>query len=179
VLLGLLGSDVMNQSQSCGMVAAPLKGTVDAYPDAFTCPLSIPAWGNTQTAVQQFERGSMVWVKDPIGLYGDRIIAIFYDNKRNTLVWQQFSDTWKEGDAVSGGEQAPQGLYEPIRGFGKVWREHQAIRNTLGWAVAQEQGDTGTLQYFTNGSALLHRNGADRVFLFYNDGRVDDIARIK
>jgi hypothetical protein len=179
ILLGLLGSDLIDQSQTCGAVAALLKGTVNAYADVFTCPLSIPAWVNMQAAVQQFERGSMVWVEDSTGLYGNRIIVTFFDNKRNTLVWQQFQDTWQEGDPVSGGEQAPQGLYEPIRGFGKVWREYPQIRNTLGWATAPEQADTATLQYFADGSALLHRNGTDRVFLLYNDRRADDIARIK
>jgi hypothetical protein len=34
----------------------------------------------------------------------------------------------------------PPGLYQPIRGFGKLWRTHPEVRDRLGWATAPEQG---------------------------------------
>lgn len=34
----------------------------------------------------------------------------------------------------------PAGLYQPIRGFGKLWRTNPHVRDGLGWAIAPEQG---------------------------------------
>jgi len=31
------------------------------------------------------------------------------------------------------------GLFQPVRGFGKVWREDADLRARLGWATAPEQ----------------------------------------
>ena len=41
--------------------------------------------------------------------------------------------------------QPPKGLVEPVRGFGKVWREGTGarVRERLGWATATEKGATG------------------------------------
>ena len=41
----------------------------------------------------------------------------------------------------------PEGRYQPIRGFGKVWRENPQVREQLGWAIAPEQGFEGALQH--------------------------------
>ena len=34
----------------------------------------------------------------------------------------------------------PAGLLQPIRGFGKIWRETSGVRDKLGWATVPEQG---------------------------------------
>jgi hypothetical protein len=120
----------------------------------------------------------MIWVKGLTNGPPDRIYVTFFDNARNALVWQVFVDTWREGDQVSSGAKPPAGLYEPIRGFGKLWRENPQVHNTLGWATAPEQGDTGVEQLFVNGGSMIYRATADRVYIFYNNGRADDIARI-
>ena len=31
----------------------------------------------------------------------------------------------------------PEGYYEPVRGFGKVWREERGVREHLGWATGK------------------------------------------
>ena len=54
----------------------------------------------------------------------------------------------------SGGQTPPPGLVEPIRGFGKVWRNDPALASRLGWALAGEQGVTLTLQSFERGVAV-------------------------
>jgi hypothetical protein len=85
---------------------------------------------------------------------------------------------WYEGEPASGGETPPPGLYEPIRGFGKLWHSDPHIRNTLGWGAAPESPDQGIVQTFNSDALMLYRSGADRVFILYPDGRADDIARI-
>lgn len=117
----------------------------------------------------------MVWVK---GGYRQPslIYVLFYDNQRGSLVWQSYVDTFVDGQPERGGETPPAGLYEPIRGFGKVWREHPEVRNTLGWAVAPEAADQGTVQDFQGGKRMLYRSTQGRVFVLYPDGHAEDVA---
>jgi hypothetical protein len=177
VLLGLLGRDIYERG-GCYEAVWPLPATATAYRSVLGCPTwSFPYEPEGVRAVQPFERGSMVWIK---GGYRqpDIIYVIFFDQGRGSLVWERFTDTWREGDPVSGGKQAPPGLYEPIRGFGKVWRENQRVSNTLGWATAPESVDNGVVQRFVSDALMLYRSTTDRVFIIYPDGRADDIARI-
>lgn len=104
--------------------------------------------GNVQlvAAIQNFERGSMIYVS---GAPGD-IYVLFSDGR-----YRKFSDTWVENvDPSSGGEIPPTGLTEPIRGFGKVWRINLDVRNGIGWATTGEDGATATLLYFERGRAI-------------------------
>ncbi len=55
--------------------------------------------------------------------------------------WRRFEDTWTEEQPESDpGIVPPDGRYQPIRGFGKVWREHPDVREKLGWALGVELG---------------------------------------
>jgi len=40
----------------------------------------------------------------------------------------------------------PVGLYQPVRGFGLVWREEPGVRDRLGWAVDREVGYPTAIQ---------------------------------
>jgi hypothetical protein len=40
----------------------------------------------------------------------------------------------------------PPGRYQPMRGFGKLWRGNTSVRERIGWATAPEQGFEGTWQ---------------------------------
>jgi hypothetical protein len=97
-------------------------------------------------AVQTFERGTMVYVgTSPAAIY------VLY----NTGSFVRYPDTFVDGvDPVSGGETPPAGLFEPIRGFGKVWRSDTAVRNGLGWATQPESGTTATLLLFQTGQMI-------------------------
>jgi hypothetical protein len=187
VLLGLLGNDIHSLDPALGLcadVVGPLRKTAQAYQASFSCAEPLPQI-NVPIAVEQFERGIMVWVSMiPTFSRGDysgpTIYVIYFDNQRNSLVWEAYSDTWKEGVPVPS-ETPPAGLFSPIRGFGQLWYSNPHVRNTLGWAAAPEQADTGIMQSFApgNGRWLLHRASSDRVYLIYADSRVDDIARIR
>jgi hypothetical protein len=176
VLLGLLGK-ALKDPWACQAPIADLRKTAEAYADTFSCAAPFPQVA-VNIATQPFERGQMVWIAGRNGAPGT-IVVVYYDNARNSLVWQMYGDTWSEGQPVSGGETPPTGLFEPVRGFGKVWRENQGLRNTLGWAAAPEIGDVGHNQYFMGGAWMIYRSAQDRVFLLRPDGRADDIARIK
>jgi hypothetical protein len=67
-----------------------------------------------------------------------------------------FPDTWTEGQPVGGGPGPQPGLYQPQRGFGKVWTSYEQVRGCLGYATTPaETALPVTVQYFTGGALLL------------------------
>jgi len=111
----------------------------------------------TWMAFEPFENGFMVWRED------NRMIYVLY----NDGTWQSFPDTWQEGEPEKAGYTPPPGLYEPIRGFGKVWREQLGGPNAaIGWATAPEQGDNRAVQDFRNGVML---DAADWRWVLFQD----------
>jgi hypothetical protein len=171
VLLGLLGRNLA--ADGCAVIETPLRATAAAFPDVLSCPAPYPLV-NVPIATEPFERGSMLWVYSPVSGHG--WIRVFVsDQTHNALTWELYEDTWREGEPVSGGMTAPAGLYEPIRGFGKLWRTNAHVRDTLGWATATEQGDQGTEQYFRGGAWAIFRAGSNRAFVLFPDYRVFDV----
>jgi hypothetical protein len=95
----------------------------------------------TKMAVQRFEHGLMIWTE-----WEDRIRVFFDDSTAVSLrSWAMYDNAWFEGMPESDPSIVPPpGLYQPVRGFGQLWREgsHRAtpIRELLGWAVEPEFG---------------------------------------
>ena len=100
----------------------------------------------TWSAVERFERGWMYWRQD-----ADRIYVMSSSRK-----WQGFADIWNEGEPVDGGLTPPPGLLEPVRGFGKIWREKLGGPGAaIGWAVEEERGADRQIQDFQRGVILI------------------------
>lgn len=126
----------------------PVGGFATAYTsDSLTAQLLGCPTGNppitfqVNGAYQAFERGIMIWLEGA----PNRIYALYDDGS-----YQQFADTFDEAvDPETGGETPPQGLSEPRRGFGKVWRNQSNVKSKLGWAVTTEIADFSTIQEFT------------------------------
>ncbi|PJF41809.1 MAG: hypothetical protein CUN55_11355 [Phototrophicales bacterium] len=127
--------------------------------------LSCPIGGavSVSSAYQTFERGIMIWVSQA-GTTGQSAIYVLYSN--NT--YQRFSDTWREGvDPSSTGLVPPSSnLQEPVRGFGKVWREAGGVRDNLGWATGTEQGGSGATQVFERGEMVYISQTGQTYILF-------------
>ncbi len=118
------------------------------------------------SAVQPLERGLLVWLDQ---LYEDQVYVLTYGQDEQHGDWQQYADTWREGDLESAGLTPPEGLLEPIRGFGRVWREELGGPGAaVGWALAAEQGYVGAVQPFEHGLMLWNPlNGT--VYLLWDD----------
>ncbi|MBI5303381.1 MAG: hypothetical protein HY868_14695 [Chloroflexi bacterium] len=101
-----------------------------------TCPDIAPA--PTAAAEESFQNGRMVWLKEMrLGqtVIANVIVVLYADG-----TWQRFNDSWNESlPASDPAIIAPSGLYQPVRGFGKVWRESASVRAKLGWATTQEK----------------------------------------
>lgn len=90
----------------------------------------------TSGAAQRFERGLMIWLPPR-----DMIFVLFTDTSGSAYL--MLTDNWQEGMPESDPAIVPPaGYYQPVRGFGLVWREPDGViynvRSRLGWATAPE-----------------------------------------
>jgi hypothetical protein len=111
------------------------------------------------SAMQNFERGNMVWLNGPI--------YVLYADGR----FQRYDDTFNAAvDPERGGENPPSGLIEPIRGFGKIWRNNPDVRNGLGWGTTQESGGSAVMQRFDRGWMIDLTQRSDILILIEDVG---------
>jgi hypothetical protein len=156
------GDIVLIVSSSAGSAEGHVQLTIE-------CPYSwAPALGGppplasgcpmeaifTDAAQQPFENGFMIWLE------ASRTIYVFYYPQGNSYAtYEIYIDNFEEGDPESDPAIVPPpDRYQPIRGFGLLWRQDQSVRERLGWATAAEaafqtwtQGYTGAglHSYFT------------------------------
>ncbi len=101
-----------------------------------SCPQNEPVVSLAVT--QEFERGRMIWLAA-----NDQIVVLFNDfptspNESNPA-WLLVADPFIEGSPESDPSiQPPSGLFQPVRGFGEVWRNMSGVRDRLGWATSSE-----------------------------------------
>lgn len=104
-------------------------------PSPDTCPTDFPRV--SLAAEQPFERGTMVWLE------ADELIVVLNHDQS----WRAFEDTWSEDQQENDPSlNPPAERFQPIRGFGKIWRENPDVRQQLGWALGPELGFESTLQ---------------------------------
>jgi len=131
---------------------APWEGFVAealTLAEALGCPVAEAQSG--QAATQAFEHGRMFWRADQ-----GRIYAMFESG-----YWIDVEDTWREDQpAYDPTLAAPVGLQQPVRGFGKVWREYLRGPDTaMGWATQAETPYTATWQFFQGGILITDEAG--------------------
>ncbi|MEN9938965.1 MAG: hypothetical protein RLZZ387_5544 [Chloroflexota bacterium] len=177
VLLGLLGNEVRGLAGATPCVTEVIPELRETWkPDqvafAFQRQMGCPteAIRSAGVARQQYERGVLLYAAVGQG----EIYALKTDPQ--PLRYTRHIDTWGAGQPFSGGETPPAGRIEPVRGFGKVWREQPGVREALGWATDYEVGDTGTLQRFERG-AILWTAGDDFVWIFGPEGQATAFPR--
>jgi hypothetical protein len=109
-------------------------------------------------AYQAFGGGDMIWLE------GNSTIYVLYADGR----YESYADDFHEGDPESDPSiTPPEGLLQPVRGFGLVWRTNPAVRDGLGWALAPEEGFQGWSQSYSG--LGMHNSGT---FLRFIDGSV-------
>ncbi len=179
VLLGLLGNEVrgLASANPCATPVIPeLQATVrpDQIAFAFQREMGCPTEVLRDISVvrQQYERGVMLYAQ--VGPGAATIYALKTDPQ--PLRYTAYANTWTPAQPYSGGERPPAGRVEPVRGFGKVWREQPGVREALGWATDYEIGDNGTLQRFENG-AILWTYGDNFVWIFGPDDQATAFPR--
>ncbi len=118
-----------------------------------SCPLDTAVRGSA--GFQQFERGFMLWFGP------QKVIFAVYQSDRKPR-WQQFSDTWTEDKpATDPALTPPDGVFQPVRGFGLVWRTARGVRDKLGWATGQETPYQAAFQIDTLGNRFIGGPGGE------------------
>ncbi len=143
VLVPITGSSYVTGSMALRWVTlrCPDAWFFPNGPDVNTlCPTHMVHWSG---AAEYFEHGFMLWL--PAGsLSGYPLIHVFYDGG----AWQWFGDTWQDGVPESDPALTPpNGLFQPVRGFGLVWRNESGVRDQLGWATGREFSYDGITQW--------------------------------
>ena len=79
-------------------------------------------------------------------------IWLLTTNESGENIWSVYDDSFVEGEAELDPRIVPPAeRYQPIRGFGKLWRQNPEVRQTLGWAAELEQGYSTTYKYYHGG----------------------------
>lgn len=132
-----------------GGTVPPTETPAAQTPSATPLPTNYPTpvFQQIQVAEQLFERGRMFWLQ-PI----DQIwVLVVTGEGRGT--WTVYDNTHVEGDPESDPSiVAPEGFLQPVRGFGKLWREVQQVRDQLGWAVTPEFGYVSRYEFHAGGT---------------------------
>lgn len=113
-----------------------------------------------ETVTQQFEHGLMLWRGDTLQIY------VLATNGKYSV----HNDTWDASQPQGAHLAPPANRVEPIRGFGKIWREQLGGPNAqIGWALNPEVLVKSQIQNFENGFACRDEDGV--IKLFSTDGR--------
>ena len=123
----------------------PATQTPAATPTVNNAPT--PTITQIQVAEQVFENGRMFWLQPT----GQIWVMIVTSEGRGD--WQIYEDNFVEGEPESDPELvAPEGMEQPTRGFGKLWRENPGLREALGWAITPEFGFVTRYEYHPGGT---------------------------
>lgn len=132
---------------------------------------------------QLFEGGRMIWFRE------NRMVWVLVGEVGEVDPemgdWFCFTDSFQEGDieflptfeppAQATTESAVENIsvQQPIRGFGKIWRDNPDLRERLGWALTAEIEHSARREYIAGGVLDLQDNytpgpGEWRVQSFYS-----------
>jgi hypothetical protein len=141
VITATLTTSVPTSAATETVVATPAGPT--ALPPNFPTPVI----AEVQVAEQLFEHGRMFWIEPIQQIWVLRITG----EGRGT--WEVYEDTYIEGEPETDPNLVPpDGLYQPERGFGKLWRESDTLRQELGWGVTPEFGYVSQYEYRAGGT---------------------------
>jgi hypothetical protein len=138
-----------------------LEVTSTITPTPLPVGFPTPELYSVVVAEQVFENGRMIWFEP-----NDQIWVLLGEEGEidpTSGVWRCIMDTFEEGDIERVDElDPPQGTIteseiggaspmQPVRGFGKVWRDNPDIQERIGWALIPEQLHTTRYEYHAGG----------------------------
>jgi hypothetical protein len=138
------------------MPFAPVWQNIEQARTLMRCPIGAPE--EVRGVFQAFEHGVMFWRES------DKSIFVLSDlmirQGQETDSWWRVADTFREGEPEGDPAlQPPDGLLQPVRGFGNAWRSNAFIREALGWAVGSEAEISSLWQQFEGGWMMTGPGG--------------------
>jgi hypothetical protein len=168
-------------------------GVWQRYRQRLGCPL-----GDTLVildAEQVFQNGHMFWREDirwgyilyeagphknayeVYGEIGGTWVYPPYTESRLAALQRTYPPLDDSAPKYSCAANPPEGMYQPTRGFGKMWCDMSDPINSIGWALAPEVGfgpgnADPIIQDFELGTVFRDSDGTmnQRVYVFFDDG---------
>lgn len=118
---------------------------------------------------QPFERGVM-FERD-----SDHAITIISNSAiqqqgKLTDAWWRLADAWRDGDPETDPLlAAPEGLFQPTRGIGLLWRTNAFVRAALGWATADASPISSQWLAFDRGWMMTGPDGVPIYVMLFGD----------
>ena len=136
--LAATATAIVQATESVPTATPTITQTPDPFPDTIV--------GSIYVAEQRFEGGWMFWLQPNTQIW---VLTVDDDGRH---VWSVYDDTFVEGDEETDPQiLPPEGRSQPIRGFGKLWRENPEVRLAIGWALGVELGHTTRYEYHHGG----------------------------
>ena len=161
-----LGATLPTPTPTPSITPTPLPASPTPRPEIF--PTNTVA--QVQIAEQVFEHGRMFWIRHTRQIWV--MVNVPQDNAGGD--WFCYNDTFEEGETeIDPSLVPPGGLYQPRRGFGKLWRSHEELKGALGWAVTPEFELTSNYTYiaggYVQGVQYFPGPGEHRLTTLYNE----------
>lgn len=135
------------ESEEPTATVTPIPTTATPQVTPTVDPFPTPIINQIQVAEQVFEGGRMFWLQPTQQIW---VMIVEAEGRGD---WQIFEDTFEDGESEFDPEIVPpEGMSQPERGFGKLWRENPDLREALGWAVTPEFGFVTAYEYHAGGS---------------------------
>ena len=124
------------------------------------CPATPPEPYISPASVLRLEHGYMIWIGDTHTIY-----VMYYAPGTNVSgSFESYKDTWADGMLETDPAfESSNHLWQPTRGFGKVWRENAKVKNGLGYGLS---GDSGYMAVVAVQGNKMWINGKDNAFKF-------------
>lgn len=108
---------------------------------------------------QPYEHGTMFWREGDKSIYV--LSGLNGQGSDAGGTWWRLDDTFTEGEPESDPSLVPpNGLEQPVRGFGKVWRANGFIREATGWATGPERAAESAWLDFEGGWMMTGPEGS-------------------
>ncbi len=161
-----LAANIPTPTPTPTITPTPLPASATPRPEIF--PTNTVA--DVQMAEQVFERGRMFWIRHTRQIWV--MVNVPPDNPGGD--WFCYNDTYQEGEPeIDPNLVPPAGLYQPRRGFGKLWRNHPELQEGLGWAITPEFELTSHYTYIAGGYVQNNQYfpgpGEHRLTTLYNE----------
>jgi len=162
-----LGATLPTPTPTPTITPTPLPASPTPRPEIF--PTNTVA--QVQIAEQVFEHGRMFWIRHTRQIWV--MVNAPQDNSTGGD-WFCYNDTFEEGEAeIDESLVPPEGQFQPRRGFGKLWRTRDDLKNALGWAITPEFELTSSYTYIAGGTVqggqYLPGPGEHRLTTLYHE----------
>ncbi|MBN1681231.1 MAG: hypothetical protein JW966_13170 [Anaerolineae bacterium] len=166
------GSAVSGETPASPQPTADTAASITPSPGPTEAPDIFPTAtvAEVQIAEQVFENGRMFWIRHTLQIW----VMQNTEGDPNSGDWFCYNDPFQEGEVeMDPAIIPPEGLYQPRRGFGKLWRNTPGLRDSLGFATTPEFELTSSYTYLPGGyvqdNQYFAGPGEHRLTTLYDD----------